>query len=191
LKESMMKRLAMILTLGGLTVFALGCGGTEPDPETMAATSHLRVAPAWMAEADLPGCDQLEVEARGNLQLLRHPLDPVLVIPTCGGEPLCADTLQGAHDAIPAVQGTGLGSGAELIGLSQGDDPIPIIDQQSEQETEEETVEEEEENVPDHSEHDHKGDQTATGNVIDADSLRRDDPIPIHITRNKLMSVGR
>lgn len=186
-----MKRLAsMLITLGGLTVFALGCGGTEPGPATKVAANHLRVAPTWMAEVDLPGCDQL-VEIKTDWQLLRHPLDPVLVIPTAGGEPVCADTLQGAHEAIPALQSSGLSSGAELIGLSQGDDPIPIIDGQNDQETEEETVEEtEEENVPDHSEHEHEGEQTATGNVIDADILRKDDPIPIHITRNKTMGVG-
>jgi hypothetical protein len=189
----MMKRLALILmALGGLTVSAVGCGGMEPDPETVAATSHLRVAPLWMAEVDLPGCDQLEVEVRRNLQLLRHPLDPVLVIPTSCGEPVCADTLQGAQEAFPAVQSSlSPTSGAELIGLSQGDDPIPIIDQQGDQETEEEEMVEEEENIPDHSGHDHKGDQSATGNVIDADTLRKDDPIPIHITRNKMLTVTR
>jgi len=126
----------------------VGCGGIEPGlvqgVETQLHSAGERgVAPAWMAELDLPGCEclqQLSDAQRQRVRLLGHPLDPALVIASVDGDPTCVGTEP--LDAFQAVAPTkeqptpGLKSTSVINPAAQvlpEDDPVPIRPEDAEQ----------------------------------------------------------
>ncbi len=75
--------------LGSLFLLTIGCGGVEPEP----AAERLKVASMAISERALPGCEIPNLAlATTQLEILQHPLDPVLQVLQHRGDAICIDT---------------------------------------------------------------------------------------------------
>jgi hypothetical protein len=124
-----MKRFAMILvTLGALATTA--CGGAMPDGVD---EEGRQLAPLWMAERDLPGCDGVALATASQATLLSHPFDKKLVIAVSDGAPSCIDTVGNILGALRTWQPSGQPVMAAMV--APWDAPLPFNGEEEEQET--------------------------------------------------------
>ena len=156
-----------------LMLAVAGCGGHEPKtPDPAALDRPLAVAPLWMAELDLPGCE-LPTSFGG---LLQHPFDEYLVIAVVDGQPGCV----GLHpreltkvDPCSVQPATRIVVGGinPLASVLHEDDPVPIMPETS--------GEDQGGNRNNDEGTDNADDRPPTpGNVVKASSAS-DDPVPI------------
>lgn len=99
-----MKRLSeMNVVMGVCIAIAMGvvaCGPADVDRRQ----HELALAPSWVAQLDLPGCDAVHdviIRAR-SLHLLRHPHHGRLVIAVVADTPTCVDEEQALRHLLEA-----------------------------------------------------------------------------------------
>lgn len=130
----------LFTTLGGSTVLrgvatvlllglgSAGCGGLSPEE---APSARYAIAPLWMAELDLPGCDALAAGPSG-WHLLGHPQDTDLAIVVSGSTAICVGLESDLVAAAGQPQVAGAITHPSAAYPWPSDDPVPLAKDGSE-----------------------------------------------------------